>query len=271
MKEFEEERRQRRSFHFVATEWVYKILKYVIAGIILVLLLKYIPDNNVSILDIVTILVVIVAAQFILDFICDAKTRYNQNCVCEPMDNVKNSDDKKDDDKKRDDKSKINYSCDKNLDDNLDNDIDDNFMVSKRQNSIQNDNIENDLGYDNTGYDKYIPMGSIRDPNRLSFRKRRDTRGEYGDWFIPPEEWYPPCIKPPICVTNNGCPVQPVLTNGNYADMRDFDNSRKITQESINVPYVLKRNSITSPQTNKAARNNVKKWQTTLRRKEESN
>jgi hypothetical protein len=61
----------------------------------------------------------------------------------------------------------------------------------------------------------------------------------YGEVFVDPEAWYPPCLRPPICVTNSPCPVQPVYTQGTYIDLLEWDDSRRITApDNIQTQYV---------------------------------
>lgn len=52
---------------------------------------------------------------------------------------------------------------------------------------------------------------------------------EYGYSFMPPSNWYPPPERPPVCVTENRCPVCPSLTTGSPVNMKEFDASRRIT------------------------------------------
>lgn len=62
---------------------------------------------------------------------------------------------------------------------------------------------------------------------------------EYGYSFLPPEKWYPQPPRPPVCVTEKRCPVCPVNATGTPTDVKEFHNSRRITQpDEINVDYV---------------------------------
>lgn len=62
---------------------------------------------------------------------------------------------------------------------------------------------------------------------------------EYGDSFLPPEQWFPQPPFPPVCVTEKKCPVCPVYTVGTPVDVKEWNNSRRITQpDNINVDYV---------------------------------
>lgn len=252
------------------TDLAYRIIKYVLFAAILVCLLKYLPENSFDIQTIVTIIIIIVGSQFLLDFICES--RKPQECKCE-NENFEQVNDTKN--PYNTVKDKMAGKTDTKQDTKQDTKIDTmNLKVETTsepaENNIQNDRSENDMSYSQIGYDRYDPMGQLNNPNRRKFRDPK-YRGEYGDWYIPPEEWYPPCVKPPVCVTNNGCPVQPVYTSGNYADLREFDNTRKVTQENISIPFVKMKDGQTMPATNKDANNDIAARQQSLRNKEKSN
>lgn len=62
---------------------------------------------------------------------------------------------------------------------------------------------------------------------------------EYGYSMLPPKDWYPVPPYPPVCVSEKQCPVCPVLTTGTNADLKEWNNSRRITApDEINVRYV---------------------------------
>jgi hypothetical protein len=62
---------------------------------------------------------------------------------------------------------------------------------------------------------------------------------EYGDWYLPPEKWYPQPPNPPVCVTEKKCPVCPVYTIGAPVDVKEWFNSSRITPpDVINTDYV---------------------------------
>jgi hypothetical protein len=216
-----------------------KIIKYFAAGLILVLLLKYIPSINLKTSDIGIILVVIVAVQIFLDFIC--KQQKPTDCYCGPFglsstrDGPSTSEPEKSARPKRNIREKF-----------------DNKYLNKTKDEDESDeeyesDEETDVPYSQLSSEHYEKMGVMNNPNRHSLRdpkyKDRVYNGEPGDWMIPPEEWYPACTRPPVCTTNNGCPVQPVYTSGTNIDLREFDNSRRITQpENLSVPFIKKLN-----------------------------
>jgi hypothetical protein len=267
-------------------EFIYRTIKYIIAGVVLVLLLYYLPENKLSIQDILTILAIIVATQFLLDFICFSMMKKdNCKCPCPCEDEVEgfttgtgaNDGSKKSEDTQDAQSTNKKLSTAEKKSQTSPND-DDGSCNGKyvagyigNQSPIMNDNSENDMEYDELGFAVHDPMGQLNNPNRRKFRDKKSTRGEYGDWYIPPEEWYPPCIKPPICVTNNGCPVQPTYSEGSYADLRDFDNVRKVTQETVNIPYSKKVDRVTRPATNKDVNEKMKKVQAENKEKENKN
>jgi hypothetical protein len=62
---------------------------------------------------------------------------------------------------------------------------------------------------------------------------------EYGDWYLPPEKWYPQPPNPPVCVTEKKCPVCPVYTTGAPVDVKEWFNSSRITPpDIINTDYI---------------------------------
>jgi hypothetical protein len=61
---------------------------------------------------------------------------------------------------------------------------------------------------------------------------------EYGYSFLPPEKWYPVPPHPPVCVSEKKCPVCPVTTTGTPVDMKEWNDSRRITPgDVINIDY----------------------------------
>ena len=62
--------------------------------------------------------------------------------------------------------------------------------------------------------------------------------------FISPDNWYPIAPVPPVCVTNRSCLTSPVVISSgqdymNWADVNDFDKSRRFTGNmGINIDYV---------------------------------
>jgi hypothetical protein len=70
-------------------------------------------------------------------------------------------------------------------------------------------------------------------------RIAQKPRAVYGEVFVDPEAWHPPCLRPGVCVTSNGCPVQGVFTNGTYIDLLEWDDSRRITPpDAIDSSYI---------------------------------
>jgi hypothetical protein len=62
---------------------------------------------------------------------------------------------------------------------------------------------------------------------------------EFGYSFLPPKDWYPTPPFPPVCVTEKQCPVCPAYTSGTNLELKEWNNSRRITPpDEINVRYV---------------------------------
>ena len=69
------------------------------------------------------------------------------------------------------------------------------------------------------------------DPNEGSF--------ETGYSILPPKDWFPVPPHPPVCVSEKVCPVCPVYTNGTNLDLKEWNDSRRITPpDNINVNVV---------------------------------
>lgn len=82
--------------------------------------------------------------------------------------------------------------------------------------------IDNEMKY--TDYN-HVPLGNLE--------------YEYGYSFMPPANWYPQPPNPPVCVAEKKCPVCPVYTQGAPVDVKEWNQSRRITPpDRINLKYV---------------------------------
>jgi hypothetical protein len=81
------------------------------------------------------------------------------------------------------------------------------------------------------------------DYNHLPMADGYDSRDyEYGYSFLPPEKWagaHSMSSYPPICVTNKRNDIFPVLSNSATADLKEWNDSLRITNpDNINVEYI---------------------------------
>lgn len=89
---------------------------------------------------------------------------------------------------------------------------------------------DGDMKYSQLTVDQMRPMAE---------NIKNEPRAKYGEVFVDPSAWFPRAAQPPVCVTSNGCPVQPVYTNNTYIDLLEWDNSRRITPSyDMNLDYV---------------------------------
>lgn len=89
-----------------------------------------------------------------------------------------------------------------------------------------------DLGY------SQVPINAMINSSE---RVEQKPRSVFGEVYVDPEAWHPPCLRAPICSTSSGCPVQPVFLNSNYIDLLSWDDSRRITPpDSIDSEYITK-------------------------------
>jgi hypothetical protein len=90
-------------------------------------------------------------------------------------------------------------------------------------------NILSDMGYHDY---HHLPIAE-------NYTHRSD---DFGYNFLPPSEWYPQPAFPPVCVTEQKCPVCPVYTIGAPVDVKEWSNSTRITQpDNINLKFVKER------------------------------
>lgn len=63
---------------------------------------------------------------------------------------------------------------------------------------------------------------------------------EYGYSFMPPKDWYPTPLYPPVCVTNNPRTTMPVYLDTTTMDLKDWHETTKITPpDSINTRFII--------------------------------
>jgi hypothetical protein len=92
--------------------------------------------------------------------------------------------------------------------------------------------LTNELKYDKeyNFYDLSILPITTNKPDELF---------ESGYSYLPPKDWYPVPPRPPICVTNSRSTVCPALTTGLGVDLKEWNESRRVTgPDSINTEYV---------------------------------
>jgi hypothetical protein len=76
------------------------------------------------------------------------------------------------------------------------------------------------------------------DFNRLP-PSSNDKDFEYGYSFIPPRDWYPLPVYPPVCVSNSPSQVQPVFLDTMTMDLKEWHETQKITPpDSINTSFI---------------------------------
>ena len=72
----------------------------------------------------------------------------------------------------------------------------------------------------------------------MPITKEDEKSFEEGYSMLPPSKWYPVPPHPPVCVTDKKCPVCPVLTSGAPVDLKEWNDSRRITPgDVINIDY----------------------------------
>ena len=99
--------------------------------------------------------------------------------------------------------------------------------------TVNCDDEEDDMAYD-----------SNHDYNNLPVLKESNMR-DYQDGYsyLPPKQWFPKNMRPPVCVTNQPATVYPVNTIGLPMDLKEWNSARKILPpDNINIKYIEKLN-----------------------------
>jgi hypothetical protein len=251
-------------------EIIYKMMKYLLCGISMFLILKYAINENMKIVDISLITTVAILIFAIVDngySVIENKIEINKKintgskCVdfCamkEHMENIEPNNNNEaiiTNDNKNTDQTKTDYDKFQNrfseiIDERTQHnpkyiiesdkiarkdDASYDIYYKRRSPAIkeegsrsENDVIKNETKYNIVSYHT-IPQ----DVNEGSF--------EHGYAFLPPSQWYPTPPHPPVCVAEKKCPVCPALSNSQYADLKEWNSSRRISApDEINVEAV---------------------------------
>jgi len=92
---------------------------------------------------------------------------------------------------------------------------------------------KNGLTRDDTLVNQFI----YSDFNRLppSFVK---NDYEEGYSFMPPKDWFPIPVYPPICSSSRSCLVQPVYTDDSTMNLKDWKETQRIITDNINTDFI---------------------------------
>ena len=92
-------------------------------------------------------------------------------------------------------------------------------------NGTRNDLLNNNMRY--SDFDRFPPNIVKNDY-------------EMGYSFMPPKDWYPTPLYPPVCVTNNPSTVQPVYLDTMTMDLKHWHETTKITPpDTFNTDYII--------------------------------
>jgi hypothetical protein len=245
---------------------LYKLLKYLALSATVYLVFRFVPNQSINNVDTLVVTAIIILAYILFENLCAlytseesylSQTEKFEICssVCsvkkEGMENVINADthaiinpiaaqeavgiktagEIKDIKEHRENKiveqDKIKDKVDKNITYesvskfNADNGIE--RIGSRAKDDTMNDESEYSDDYN------HLPLG--QNYNTGDF--------EYGYAFLPPEKWYPQPPVPPVCVAEKKCAVCPVLTMGGPVDLKEWNDSRRITPpDNINTKFI---------------------------------
>jgi len=252
---------------------VLEIVKYLVLGIVIFTVLKYLPNQNMSNCDIVLTSVILLLIYLLLESIINIlttkkKEQFNSNTqdkinFCSSVCNNSNlniegmaSVPKKKHHKKHHKNKKNNVKQTEKSEEQQ--------LESKSSSEISSESTETKESEESTEKlidvkpIKYKPVKGVdrkgtryiegiiqnedeySDYNHVPLGDRYDEDSfEYGYSFLPPEKWYPQPPNPPMCVTDKRCPVLPSYTHGAPLDAKEWNESRRVTPpDNIKTKYI---------------------------------
>lgn len=196
-------------------------IKYLIVGLVVFLLVYFIPTNKVNVRDtaILTIIITLILAIFEhVTYLCTyVPSKEPFDSVDTPKEEVKTVEPIKVEPPKEEPKvepPKVEPPKEEK-------------KTEKEQVGCRSrdDVITNEMPY--------------TDYNHLPLAEQNKGDFEYGYSFLPPEKWYPQPPVPPVCVAEKKCPVCPVFTTGTPVDVKEWNASRRIMPpDNINTDYI---------------------------------
>lgn len=181
-----------------------KYVKYVVQGVVVFSLFKYIPKSPMENRDILMLTLVVILASIIFDNVANIiSPKVVSSCSLPKPTSFEHLDGSV---------ASTNSPVLPNL--------------THSAGTRQNDGVmENEMQY------SYIDFNTMPFTNTGTF--------ESGYSFLPPEKWYPTPQNPPVCVTEKQCPVCPVYTEGTNIDLKDWNDSRRVSPpDTINTKYI---------------------------------
>jgi hypothetical protein len=91
-----------------------------------------------------------------------------------------------------------------------------------------NDSDEHDeMKYDQIGAQMHQPLGTYDNTFTNDF--------DHGYTILNTDKWSVPMQQPPVCITEQKCPVCPSVTNGRMTDLKEWYSSKP--KQDISIPY----------------------------------
>lgn len=256
---------------------LYKILKYLALCASIYLVFRFVPNQSISNTDIIVITTIIVLLYILFENLCSVHitdTKYDMSQIeksemCSSVCSVKKEtmadipqasihpasiqptilqavDTKKAD---MDEYIKLRDAADKaaqklavNITPTLNKSND--VVVNAADAFAKRAKIDADKGIERVGSraqdDVLSDESNYFDHNHLPMGENVNSGSfEYGYSFMPPDKWYPQPPFPPVCVAEKKCPVCPVYTTGAPVDVKEWNDTRRVTQpDSIDTKMI---------------------------------
>lgn len=241
---------------YMNSDLTYKLLKYLVQGVIIYLLFKYVPKEHMTERDILLITTIVLLVYIVSENIYNLYFSINTNHSSDVQKQCNSYCSNQESKQEHMENMSLGSLTDlqtpivnmvssiltpsstqidnKETEKNMVKNEDGSYTIKPYKNpqstaigSRETDDVlKNEMPYNYTDYNT-IPVSD----NTGSF--------EYGYSFLPPTKWYPTPPHPPVCVSEKKCPVCPVYTQGTNVDLKEWDQTRRITPpDEINVRAV---------------------------------
>lgn len=241
------------------------LAKYLLQGLIVFALFKYVPKNPMSDKDILILTVIVILCYVVLENIntfysvapplapiqqetttCNTtcsidntkhKIEGMQNTSVEESAQEESNEEESKQEESKQEESKKNVKTEEETNYKYDAITGTSYLYKTQKNPqaitvgsrAKDDVMKHETGYSYTDFNS-LPINN----NTGSF--------EYGYSMLPPERWYPTPPHPPVCVAEKQCPVCPVFTTGTNVELKEWDQTRRITPpDEINIKMIAEK------------------------------
>lgn len=219
---------------------LHTIIRYICLFIVsLIVTFLYLKKSKNFLISGIITCIVIIAVAITLEYI---QMAYTKDTTISESCNVNTNKSKQnkivENKKKRNNKKNNNLDNDETISDSENIDYYRNITSVKKDtenNAIQKENINKTPNIEKLEeYEKSENIEKSEDVSKVAEDTSNVTEdipikhskiNQPGYYYAHPDTWNPPCAKPPKCITNNKCEVQPIIMGAHYAEYLKYDKN----------------------------------------------